>query len=186
MLFYVIQTTDIESITVYYLIKGHTENDEDMVHSLIERNKESSIMVPNDWCALIRNMTTKKLKIEVKKMKHASFLDITTFMKSIPNLHKCEDGKSTLNWTSVMVLRVDKNEPYVLQYKHDYVKDFKKVHLLQNGGKRKVYADISEIAKGLKPAYKDMLPISTDKFKDLQWMCDNLKNIIICTAILKQ
>ena len=50
----VIQNTDIESITVYYLLKGYTENDADMVHSVIERNKVSSMMVPNDWCALIR------------------------------------------------------------------------------------------------------------------------------------
>ena len=69
------------------------------------------------------------------------------------HVHKEYDNQevknwSTLNWKSITVLTVDKNEPYVLQYKGASATKRRE---------KKAIADISEITKGLKPAYIDSI-----------------------------
>ena len=53
--------------------------------------------------------------------------------------------------------------------------DLSFINLLQKGGKRKIYhKNMDTVPKQLKQAYKSRIPISTDKYEDLMWMCTKL------------
>ena len=71
---HIVQVTNLESITICYLEKGHTENAADDIHSLIERNKVSAVYVPDDWPVLFQQIDTN-LNVHVSHLKFPDFLD---------------------------------------------------------------------------------------------------------------
>ena len=92
---YIVKSTPIESIFICYLEKGHTENSADDVHSLIEREKVSTVHIPSDWPVLIRQINTK-LNVLVQHMKFTDIYDVRNHFNQFTNFYKDTHGETIL------------------------------------------------------------------------------------------
>ena len=75
-----VQTTDLESFNICYLEKGHTENSADDIHSLIERNKVSTVNIPDEGPTLFCQIDTE-LNVKVQHLIHLDFLDVHDYLE---------------------------------------------------------------------------------------------------------
>lgn len=77
---------NIKSITHKFLIKGHTQNEGDAVHSTIEKQvkkilKSGPIYVPDQYINAIKEAKKKGEKYKVKEMSHTEFYDIKSLVE---------------------------------------------------------------------------------------------------------
>lgn len=80
--------SSINGITHKYLIRGHTQNDADNVHSVIERQinrykKAAAIFAPDQYVTLIRQAKKTGQAYHVEEMTHQDFLDIKDLAKQM-------------------------------------------------------------------------------------------------------
>ena len=73
MYLYAVQRLDIQSISHKYFIRGHTQNEGDAVHSIIERSlrsakKSGPIYVPDQYISIIRNAKKKGEPLHLREM----------------------------------------------------------------------------------------------------------------------
>ena len=78
---YAVECLEINSITPKYLIRGHTQNEGDAIHSIIEKSvrkikKSGPVYVPDQYISAIRTAKKKGNPLEVKEMNFDNFLDI--------------------------------------------------------------------------------------------------------------
>ncbi|XP_030753125.1 uncharacterized protein LOC115880137 [Sitophilus oryzae] len=81
MYLYALKNYQINSITHKYLIRGHTQNEGDAVHSVIEKSlkklkKSGLIYVPEQYVFMIRNAKKKGNSYIVKEMNFNDFIDL--------------------------------------------------------------------------------------------------------------
>ncbi|XP_030762052.1 uncharacterized protein LOC115886868 [Sitophilus oryzae] len=85
--FYIVQNyAYVNSITHKFLIKGHTQNEGDSVHSVIERQitrslKSGPIYVPDQYVTLIRTAKKTGQPYAVEELNHESFFDLKDLAK---------------------------------------------------------------------------------------------------------
>ena len=76
MLKHVVNTTRIDKITISYLEKGHTQNENDSVHAAIESSKRHvDLFVPEQYYSLARGARKTKAPYRVVEMTAEEFLD---------------------------------------------------------------------------------------------------------------
>lgn len=69
------------TITHTFLEKGHTENEGDSVHSVIEKKKRKSVVyVPSEWYTLIRNAKKSGKPYNVIKIDQTNVFDFKIFV----------------------------------------------------------------------------------------------------------
>lgn len=83
---YAVTHLNIESITHKFLIKGHTQNECDNIHSLIEKEikknlKSGPIYCPHQYVAIIKNAKKTGQKFRVHELTYESFLDLKNCKK---------------------------------------------------------------------------------------------------------
>ena len=179
MMHHIVNTLDIQTITVYFLIKGHTENEADTVHSTIERDKKKKkVFVPSDWPVIIRNTPTDKFKMHTHSMTYSDFLDVKKLQKdAYKNFRLNAEGETILNWFQIRVMRVEKGSKY-LQFKNRFAdKKFSSINLMQIGKGRRREEQIYAVPTTVK-AYQETLPISEAKYSDLQDLCSGVTPVI--------
>ena len=82
------------------IVKGHTENEADTVHSTIERDKvKKKVFLPSEWPIVILNTPTEKFKMIVnEKQMYAVYMSINSLFRRrvYPNrsktLHRPNSG----------------------------------------------------------------------------------------------
>ena len=84
MYFWAVQHFGIDKITHKYLVKGHTQNQTDSMHSCIERNKKlylkaNNIYVPADWIGIIKTAKRTGSPFQVYEATGDEFLDFKKF-----------------------------------------------------------------------------------------------------------
>ena len=129
---YAINNLDIDSITHKFLIKGHSQNEGDSAHSLIERQvkrllKSGPIYVPETFVTAIRMARKTGEPFKVKECDHEFFLNIKNLTTEIGPMINLKQ----LKISEVKVLRVTKESPYSAFYKFSYADDFKEVTVLK-------------------------------------------------------
>ena len=103
VLWHCIHTMDIKSICQKYLEKGHTQNENDSMHSTIERSsRKIEIYSTAEWAAVIR-CACKKNPYKVQMMDQANFYD---FKQLSENLKKFEytTEKDRVTWKNIRVI----------------------------------------------------------------------------------
>ena len=162
------------SIEVLFLVRGHTENCADEVHSAIEGEKNIVVYTPSDWAVLVRNTKMKDAEIIMHHLDYSDFFHVTDYMNQIPNFYKDEAGDTIVNWNYTKHWKVSADSPYTFMFKVEYDADFSEIDMLQLGGcKRKKRKSAKDIPSEMKAAYKKPHPISVEKYNDLMWMCQN-------------
>lgn len=153
------------------MIRGHTQNEADSVHSLIEREvkknlKAGPIYSPDQYVTLIKNAKKSKPAINVHEMTFESFINLKSLQEQWGYNFTSTvdiDGK-TVNWNDVKVLQMVKSEPFHFYYKTSYSDtNFKQVDIRN---KRKKMDPITAIT--LDKAYSQRQQLSENKKKDLK------------------
>lgn len=156
--------SNIESITHKFLIKGHTQNEGDAVHSTIEKQikkvlKSGPIYVPDQYINAIRQAKKKGQKYDVKEMCHSEFLDI----KSLQEFKMTRNIEGTVvKTTEIKIFKVIKAEG------PNSVKVFYKSSYLQDNYKEIKLQKIGRTRPQLKKLYLTKLPLPERKKEDLR------------------
>ncbi|CAG4992770.1 unnamed protein product [Colias eurytheme] len=125
---FAVNTLNIRSIKHKFLITGHTQNEADSVHSLIEKEikknlKSGPIYSPDQYITLIKNSKKSKPGIHVHELTFNSFVDIKLLQEEWGyNYNKNIDGQ-TVNWNNIKVLMMQKEKPFSIFYKTSYKDD---------------------------------------------------------------
>lgn len=159
----------VKSITHKFLIRGHSQNEGDNVHSVIEKQikrhlKSSSIYTPQTYSTLIR--TTKKKTgnpYKVIEMTHEQFYDVKVLQESWGNNFSLDEDKTQFKWHDIKILKVEKENPEAFFYKTSFEdKTFKKTY-----ERKRRAANQSFTSVDLTRAYSEKIPLSDAKKKDI-------------------
>ncbi|XP_063635225.1 uncharacterized protein LOC134805981 [Cydia splendana] len=160
---------NIHTITHKYLIKGHTQNEGDNVHSLIEkeikRNKKSGpIYTPYQYVTLIKNSRKTGKPFHVMELTFDFFIDFQNLQENWGYNYNEDEHKNILAWNAIKVLKFCKAEQFVIYYKTSYSQnEFTKINIRN---KRKKMPGPGEIA--LKKAFSQKQELGEHKKKDLR------------------
>lgn len=127
---YAVIHLNIKSITHKYLIKGHTQNEGDSAHSLIERQvnrqlRSGPLYTPESFIATIRGAKKKGTPFRVTEMSFEEFYNTKAWATDVGQLNMAQ-----LKLTEVKVLRVQRESPNSLFYKTSYEKEKKGQHYI--------------------------------------------------------
>lgn len=125
---------NIKSITHKFLIKGHTQNEGDCVHSVFQRNitralKSSPIYVPDQYITLIKTAKKTGKPYTVKELTYENFFDLKPLCTG--NYNTDDDG-NRFKWTDIKILKVDKVSNGIFFFKTSYEEaEFRSVSTLR-------------------------------------------------------
>lgn len=174
-LYHAVTYLNIPSITHNYLIVGHTQNEGDSVHSVIEKQKiillkGGSIYSPQQWVTVIQSTkkTGKPFKVHELNYQHfINFKQLTSNMGN--NFNKNTLGQKVV-WKDVKVLKVSKEHPARLFYKTSYDEpDFGEIIIINKTRNAKKKSDVLELSK----LFTEPPGISIEKKKDLIHLCES-------------
>ncbi|XP_060809417.1 uncharacterized protein LOC132903927 [Amyelois transitella] len=155
---------NINSIIHKFLIKGHTQNEGDSVHSTIERQikrmlRAGPIYVPDQYINAIREAKKKGNKYNVVEMSHKEFYDIKKIQEY--KLTKNTEG-AIVKVSDIKIIKIEKgdsNNNVRVYYKESYSEEnYKEIKLIK----------IPRARPQLLPLYTSKLPLSDNKKKDLK------------------
>lgn len=172
MYLYAVETLSINSITHKYLIRGHTQNEGDTIHSIIEESvnrakKAGPIYVPDQLVSLIRNSKKKGNPLHVKELGFRDFVDLKQLNSDIGfNCQKNDIGEQ-IKVSEIRMIRFVKGSD-VYFYKTSYKEAEWKCAKTRNIGTRRSSGakNINNIIKN--PAYNAKIQIAENKRMDLQ------------------
>lgn len=159
-------------ITHVFLEKGHTHNEGDSMHSVIERKcKGNDIFTLQQWIGLIKTAKRSKTNpykvIEVKQDMIYDFKDLVSKQNWLK-----DENNVTVPWSKIKMVSADGNEPGKLRYYLDYEGEGSILCTKAKTAGRPLNLQTCD----LKPAYSGPCKISYEKYKDLVALCD--KNAI--------
>ncbi|KAH9643194.1 hypothetical protein HF086_012856 [Spodoptera exigua] len=158
-----------------FLVVGHTQNEGDSMHALIERQtKDKMLYTPDQWYTAFRFAKSDEKPYKVTEVSQDLIKDFKSKLKLINNWTTTNDG-SKMPWIKVMEVLVKAEYPFRLFYKTSYQDDaykwidcVKKPKATRN--RRELNIDIDNIPL----AYQTPIPIDQNKHKDLMDLCKAL------------
>lgn len=165
---YAVEKLAINSVCHKFLISGHSQNEGDTAHSLIEKSikrakKSGPIYVPDQYVNLIRDAKKKGKPFTVHEMHFSNFYDLKALAdeQSI-NFHK-DDNADIIKVTELTMIKFTKNSDSY-QFKTSFEGEWIQARLKLARGRKRVTQPI-EI--NLKAAYQSKMTISDAKKRDL-------------------
>lgn len=159
----------IKYITHKFLIRGHTQNRADAVHSVIEKSvkraeKAGPIYCPAEYACLIRNAKKCGNGFEVKEMNFDSFFDLKLLSDDVSlNLSK-DVTRNNIKISEIKVIKFTKNsDTYQFRYSYKSITWAEAQVKLGRTGNKKRLIDIV-----LNVLYSDTLPIPDRKKEDIR------------------
>ena len=120
-LWYARQQFGFKRITHTFLEKGHTETENDSVHSTIERKtKNIKLYTPDQWYGAVRSARVTKQPFEVIEMNHGDFIDFKAMSEEVVKHFFYDDDKIQIYWTHVRQVTSTAERPDVLQIKTNF------------------------------------------------------------------
>lgn len=162
----------IRSITHKFLITGHSQNEGDNAHSVIERQisrakKSGPVYTPEQYYSLIRCAKKTGTPYKVTEICYDDIYDLKCFVADVGwnSTVKSEEGDN-FKLTDVKVLKVEKDHFGKIFYKTSYEhNEFKVLDVLKRKGTRNSSSNFDKII--LKKAYKNRVGITEKKKKSL-------------------
>lgn len=175
MYLYAINQTQVKSITHKFLTVGHTQNEGDSMHSVIEKAKKRTlksgpIYVPSQWPPIIRTARKTGKPYKVRELATEEFLDFKDMSKIFGQKFTKNSENEKVVWGDIQILKVEREFPNIVFYKTDYEAiEYKKIDLSSRRP-----CDLNNLP--LKKAYSTR-PVLGDKTKlHLLELCN--KNLI--------
>ena len=158
---------NITSITHNYLEVGHTQNENDAVHSTIERvSRRACLYTPQQWSAVIATASSKK-SYNVTEMEMKDFYDFKTTSNYVRNFETDEDGER-IRWNKLRSMKFDSQNPDMMHIKYNFDEDASCVNLMK--APRMTRQAAHDYPK-LNHLYSTPVPLSSAKYKDLMTLC---------------
>lgn len=145
MYFYAIHKYNLRSITHKYLIQGHTQNEGDNVHSVIEKQVKrhlgsKPIYTPDQYTTLIATAKKTGVPYRVHELSHDAFYDMKSLQEEWGHNFILNEANQKVNWRNIKVLRVENGNTDSFLYKTSYKDtDFIKVCVDKNNLKPTTY-----------------------------------------------
>lgn len=161
------QFKNIKTITHKYLIKGHTQNEGDSVHSLIERQckkqlKSGPIYTPEAFVSIIRTAKKTGEPYHVHELCYEDFYDIKSLCTQIGVNITVNTENEAVKFMSIKIMKVEKQSPSSIFYKTSYSQaEFKEAIVIR----RK-----KTVAVELKKEFSAKPGISEKKKEDLLYL----------------
>lgn len=183
MYYYAVETFPITSITHKFLIRGHTQNEGDNAHSIIEKaikraKKSGPIYSPHQYAQLIRNAKKTGNAFVVHELNYDDFYDLKKlFEDNGLNINKDLKG-NPIKITEIKAIRFVKSTD-IYSIKYSYTDEWQQVSTKPTKNVRKTRSDINNLSITeifLQPAYNSKLAISDQKKQDLRSLLE--KNIV--------
>lgn len=166
-LYAVIYLENIKSITHKFLIKGHTQNEGDSVHSTIEGElrkqlKTAALYTPDAFISAIRTAKKRGPPYRAIEMNFDDFYDIKDLSGQL-KFNLSRDINSTIVKVSdIKILKVQKSSPHSLFYKTSYSdEDYKEAIVIRSN------RHSNNVSCELKKAFSNKPGITINKKKDL-------------------
>lgn len=173
---YAVAKLKIKSITHKFLVTGHTQNEGDNSHSLIEKNikralKSGPIYIPAQYAALIRTAKKSGSPFKLTEMSYDSFFDLKNLCeRTAVNFNVNNEGES-LKFSQISEFKVVKNDEDKFHYKTSYTEtEYKTVNIKESRTRNSILMPFSKIE--LKACYNNCIPISKKKYQDIQSLLD--------------
>lgn len=166
MYLHAVTVLNINSITHKFLIRGHTQNEGDTAHSLIEKNiklakKSGPIYAPDQYVSLIRTAKKRGEPFEVCELNFSDFYDLKALSEDIGlNITKNESGEQ-VKVSQIRMVRFDKGfETY--RYKISYSGEWQSIKIKNRRSVSK------KTDPKMNQAYKSKFTIPGRKKEDLK------------------
>lgn len=170
---YAVANYNIKSITHKFLVVGHSQNEGDCVHSIIEKNikralKSGPIYLPSQYAVLIASARKTGSPMQMNELSHNDFFDLKIMSQSMTrNIFNIDENKIKFNFNDISIIKVDKDHLDRYFFKTSYTEqDYRSVIIANCKPKRGQRITFGNYV--LKPAYSNRLPISKKKYDDLQ------------------
>lgn len=109
----------IDKIEHGFLEVGHTQNENDSVHSVISRaSKRIPVYTPEQWASVVRGARRSKNPYSVKEMAGGDFFDWKIIAKGVKNFDYDTDGQK-VKWTKIRAIVFDKADKNVMSIRYD-------------------------------------------------------------------
>ena len=159
---------NVARITHYFLEPGHTQNEGDSMHAVIEKaSKRANIYSPVQWYTLASTAKKSGSPYTVNEME-GNMMDFKLLGEGYcKNLREAVSRKVP-QWQKIRAMRVEKESPHVLFVKYSFDDDESFIPLVDRSPDCELYAGVS------------LLPIANEstvteaKKKDLLYMCHEL------------
>uniref|UniRef100_A0A6P7F1D5 Uncharacterized protein LOC114324186 n=1 Tax=Diabrotica virgifera virgifera TaxID=50390 RepID=A0A6P7F1D5_DIAVI len=156
---------NIRSITHKFMITGHTQNEADNGHSLIEKQikrnlKSGPIYTPEQYVTLIKNSRKTGKPFMVHELSCESFYNLKNLQEEWgSNFSKNKSG-NVVKWNNIKVTKVEKNKPSSFFYKESHnAENYEEV--VVRSFKAKKLKPLETL--NLQPAYLQIIPLSEHK-----------------------
>nr|CAH7738830.1 unnamed protein product [Callosobruchus chinensis] len=158
----------IRSITHKYLITGHSQNEGDSAHSVIERQitrhlKSSAIYTPEQYYTLIRTAKKTGKPYKVTEMCYSDFFDLKNLVSQMEynNFSKNTDNDA-FKLSELKICTVSKDNLHTVFYKNSYTEEVYKQIIVRGPSRKK--RDLSDDQNFIpEQAYKRKPGISEKK-----------------------
>ena len=141
--------------------------------------KSGPVYVPSQYSAIIRTSKKTGKPIKVNEFAHDNFFDIKAFTEQVATNFNVDTSGKKFNFNDICTIKVEKQHPNKFFFKTSYKEEeFRSVDITSVKTRRSL---LNFEKTDLKKAYSESLPISKNKFDDLQSLVAN-KTIPSCHA----
>lgn len=171
MYLYAVEKFQVKSITHKFLIRGHTQNEGDAVHSTIEKSlkkakKSGPVYVPDQYVSIIRSAKKKGNPFIVREMSFGDFMDLKLLSDEMAFNYSKNINGDQIKLSDIKMLRFEKgNDSYFYKTSYDDDASWQAVQIRTISRRSSGARDIKRI--NLKPAYNSKLPINANKKADI-------------------
>lgn len=181
MFLYAVQKLpNIKTINHKFLICGHTQNEEDSAHSLIEKavkkyTKKSPIYTPATYTDIIKNAKPNKPFFELIEMTQTDFIDIKKLQTQLGSNFDTTTTDEKLQTSQYKICNYEKDIPLCFYVQTTYdceiphkvdVASTKKTRASKDSQEKKKIKNILENVQ-LTPAYERKIEIPANKKSDI-------------------
>lgn len=166
MYLYAVTHLNINSITHKFLIRGHTQNEGDTAHSIIEKNikrskKSGPIYVPDQYISLIRTAKKTGEPFQVNELTFSDFYDLKSLAEEMGFNTKKNVNGDQIKVSEITMVEFKKGEN-TYRYKLGYDGEWISAPLRTGRSINKKTNNVT-----LKQAYKSKIVITGRKKDDL-------------------
>lgn len=152
-----------------FLETGHTQNEGDSAHSVIERaSKNIPVYTPSQWCTLVRT-ACRKSPYKVTEISQEDVFDLKHLLESNTiNWDKDSDNQK-VQWQRIKIVHVDPESPTTLFFKYNFSENvFSKINLEQKGRRNRSFSENYK----LRILRCTPIPVTKEKYDNLVFFCD--------------
>lgn len=177
-IYIILRSPTINTIEVNFMESGHSYLEADSMHSAIEYSKRHrKLYTVGEYRIVIENARHKKEKTQhkeevkpydVKVIEFHEVFDLKALTTKFVKNTNFDTSHERIKWLLIKQMKFQKSDPYVVNFKYDCDEDFRQLNVIRTKNRKK-YVSHPQLNPNyeLVQKYRERLPISTAKYKDL-------------------